>query len=357
MSARASFSKERRKKAMSERIPVGIINVTSYTGAELARLLLAHPHFRLCEVTGRSAQGQRLNDFFPHLASGDLTITEHINEAQLVFVALPHGAAAEVIPGLLTEGRRVVDLSADFRLKDAETYATWYKHTHPRPDLLKQAVYGLCELHHEELREARLVGNPGCYPTATILALAPALAAGIIKPDVIVDAKSGVSGAGRSLSLTNHFSEANENLAAYGLDGHRHTPEMEQELRRQMQQPDTLRFTFLPHLVPMTRGILAACYADLLEPLGVEKIRDIYQRFYAGSPFVRLTARPPETKWTIGSNSCLLYPTLDKRTGRLIVVSCIDNLVKGASGQAVQCANILSGLPETAGLSASAVFP
>lgn len=342
---------------MSERIPVGIINVTSYTGAELARLLLAHPQFRLCEVTARSAQGQRLNDFFPHLASGDLTITEQIKEAQLVFVALPHGAAAEVIPGLLAEGRRVVDLSADFRLKDAETYATWYKHTHPRPDLLEQAVYGLCELHRDELREARLVGNPGCYPTATILALAPALAAGMIKPDVIVDAKSGVSGAGRSLALSYHFSEANENLAAYGLDGHRHTPEMEQELRRQMRQPETLRFTFIPHLVPMTRGILATCYADLLEPLPVEEIRAMYERFYAGSPFVRLTARPPETKWTFGSNSCLLYPVVDRRTNRLIVVSCLDNLVKGASGQAIQCANILSGLAETAGLSASAVFP
>jgi N-acetyl-gamma-glutamyl-phosphate reductase len=342
---------------MSAKIPVGIINVTSYTGAELARLLLAHPQFTLSEVTGRSAQGQRLNEFFPHLASGSLTITEQINEAQLVFVALPHGAAAEVIPGLLAEGRRVVDLSADFRLKDAETYAVWYKHTHPRPDLLQQAVYGLCELHHDELREARLVGNPGCYPTATILALAPALAAGIIKPDVIVDAKSGVSGAGRSLSLSTHFSEANENLAAYGLDGHRHTAEMEQELRRQLKQPETLRFTFIPHLVPMTRGILATCYADLVEQLSGPEIRALYEQFYAASPFVRITARPPETKWTFGSNSCLLYPTVEKRTGRLIVVSCIDNLVKGASGQAIQCANILSGLPETAGLSASAVFP
>jgi N-acetyl-gamma-glutamyl-phosphate reductase len=342
---------------MAASIPVGIINVTSYTGAELARILLAHPHFSLVEVTARSAVGQRLNDFFPHLASGSLTITEHIQDAQLLFVALPHGAAAEVIPGLLAQGRRVVDLSADFRLKDADTYAAWYKHTHPRPDLLAQSIYGLCELHHSDLREARLVGNPGCYPTATILALAPALAAGIIKPDIIVDAKSGVSGAGRSLALTYHFSEANENLAAYGLGGHRHTPEMEQELRRQMQQPDTLRFTFTPHLVPMTRGILATCYADLIEPLPIEHIRAIYEQFYAHSPFVRLTARPPETKWTLGSNSCLLYPVVDQRTGRLIVISCIDNLIKGASGQAIQCANILSSLPESAGLSASAIFP
>ena len=330
---------------MAECIPIGIVNVTSYTGSELARLLLQHPRFRLCEVTARSAQGQTLSDVFPHLTTGQLAITEQVKEAQVVFVCLPHGAAAEAIPGLLAEGRRVVDLSADFRLRDAQTYAAWYKHTHPCPELLEEAVYGLCELHHDELREARLVGNPGCYPTATILALAPALAKGIIKPDIIVDAKSGMSGAGRSLSLTNHYSEMNESMDAYGLEGHRHTPEMEQELARVAKDGAALRFTFIPHHAPMTRGILATCYADLLEPLSEQAVRALYEDFYADSPFVRLTPRPPQTKWTAGSNSCLLYPTVEQRTQRLIVISCIDNLIKGASGQALQCANILCGLP------------
>lgn len=343
---------------MAERLPVAIVNVTSYTGGELARLILQHPRFELCEVTARSAQGQALSDVFPHLAAGRLTITEQVKEAQLVFVCLPHGAAAETVPGLLAEGRRVVDLSADFRLRDAQTYAAWYKHTHPCPELLAEAVYGLCELHHEELREARLVGNPGCYPTATILGLAPALAKGIIKPDIIVDAKSGMSGAGRSLSLTTHYSEMNESMDAYGLEGHRHTPEMEQELARVANEgAASLRFTFIPHHAPMTRGILATCYADLLEPLSEEALRALYEEFYAGLPFVRLTPRPPQTKWTAGSNSCLLYPTIDQRTQRLIVISCIDNLIKGASGQAVQCANILCGLNEEMGLAASGVYP
>ncbi|HEY7357750.1 MAG TPA: N-acetyl-gamma-glutamyl-phosphate reductase [Ktedonobacterales bacterium] len=342
---------------MAERVPVAIINVTSYTGCELVRLLLAHPTFQLCEVTARSAQGQLLSDVFPHLPTGQLAITEQVKEAQLVFACLPHGAAAEVIPGLLAEGRRVVDLSADFRLRDADIYAAWYKHTHPCPELLKESVYGLCELHRDELREARLVGNPGCYPTATILALAPALAKGIIKPDIIVDAKSGMSGAGRSLSLTNHYSEMNESMDAYGLEGHRHTPEMEQELVRVVQDGDALRFTFIPHHAPMTRGILATCYADLLEPLSEQEVRALYEDFYAGSSFVRLTPRPPATKWTAGSNSCLLYPTVEPRTQRLIVISCIDNLIKGASGQALQCANILCGLPEEAGLTAAGMYP
>lgn len=342
---------------MADCISVAIVNVTSYTGSELARLLLQHPQFRLCEVTARSAQGQTLSDVFPHLPAGQLTITEQVKEAQLVFACLPHGAAAEAIPDLLAERRRVVDLSADFRLHDAQTYATWYKHAHPCPELLAEAVYGLCELHHDELREARLVGNPGCYPTATILALAPALAKGIIKPDIIVDAKSGMSGAGRSLSLTNHYSEMNESMDAYGLEGHRHTPEMEQELTRVAKDGAALRFTFLPHHAPMTRGILATCYADLLEPLSEDALRALYAEFYAGSPFVRLTPRPPATKWTAGSNSCLLYPTIDRRTQRLIVISCIDNLIKGASGQALQCANILYGLPEETGLTASGIYP
>ncbi len=342
---------------MAETISVGVINVTSYTGAELARLITYHPHFQLREVTGRSAQGQSLGDVFPHLAIDNLVITDQVKEAELVFVALPHGAAAEVIPGLLADGRRVVDLSADFRLKDPQTYATWYKHEHPCSELLNQAVYGLCELHRNELRETNLVGNPGCHSTATILALAPALAAGIVKPDVIADSKTGISGAGRTLAMAYHYSEANENMAAYGLGGHRHIAEIEQELERVKKDERPLRLTFIPHLAPMTRGILVTCYADLIEPLDEAAIRAMYQEFYAGSPFVRMTSRPPETKWTAGSNSCLLYPTVDQRTGRLIVIACEDNLVKGASGQAVQCANIMYGLPEEAGLSASAVFP
>jgi len=344
------------------KIKVGIINVTGYAGVELARLLYQHPQVELTSVTGRSAAGQRLGDVFPHLASTDLTIEAELGEVDFAFSAMPHQESAKEVIPLLNRGIKVVDISADFRLKEAAEYLAWYGFTHPAPQLLKQAVYGLTELHRSQVASAQLVANPGCYPAGAILALAPAVKAGIIEPDIIIDSKSGVSGAGRTPSLQTHFSEANEDATAYALDGHRHLPEIIQELKllRPEQSPAV---TFVPHLIPMTRGILTTGYAPLApgkitaDKKGREELRHIYLDFYQGEPFIKVVEFPPHTKHTQGSNLCLIYPTIDTRTGRLIVTSCIDNLGKGAAGQATQNMNLMLGLPETTGLEALALYP
>lgn len=339
---------------------VGIVNVTGYAGVELARLLLRHPAAEIVEVTGRSQAGQRLDEVFPHLGL-DMVIQPELSEkVDVAFLALPHKASAEAAIPLLEAGVRVIDISADFRLKDAAVYQQWYSHEHPAPELLSEAVYGLPELYREQVKTARLIANPGCYPTSAILGLAPAL--GLIEPDIIIDSKSGVSGAGRSLSLTNHFSEANENVQAYALGGHRHLPEISQELaaarvRALGSQGDGLRITFVPHLIPMTRGILTTAYARLRKPMSQDDVRALYEDFYAGETFVRVTKAPPQTKQTWGSNMCLVYPTVDPRTQRLVVVSCIDNLVKGAAGQAIQNMNLMFGLPEGEGLLNAPIYP
>jgi N-acetyl-gamma-glutamyl-phosphate reductase len=337
---------------------VGIINVTGYAGVELARLLLRHPAVRVTQVTGRSEAGKKLGDVFPHLSELELTIQPELESpCDVVFVALPHKAAAAVVPGLLSTGAKVVDISADFRLHDVADYQKWYQVDHPCPELLAEAVYGLPEIHRDRVREARLVANPGCYPTAAILALAPV--AELIDGPVIVDAKSGISGGGRSLVLTNHFSEVNENCMAYAVNGHRHLPEIVQEIGelrhdRRLDPPSVL---FLPHLVPMTRGILASCYVPLREPLPASEVRQLFRDFYRGHPFVRVVDAPPQTKQTLGSNVCLIYPTVDPRTGHLVVLSCLDNLVKGASGQAIQNMNLMFGWDERLGIDGLAVYP
>jgi N-acetyl-gamma-glutamyl-phosphate reductase len=274
----------------------------------------------------------------------------------LAFSAMPHKASAEGVLEALERGIKVVDLSADFRLKEAAEYRLWYQASHPAPELLAEAVYGLTELNRSQIAPARLVANPGCYPAGAILALAPAVEGGIIAPDIIIDSKSGVSGAGRTLTLDTHFSEANENVSAYALDGHRHLPEIVQELQK--LTPETLSITFLPHLVPMTRGILTSCYAKLLRgETSKEQVKQLYQEFYRGEPFVKVVDSPPGTKQTWGNNLCLIYATIDSRTGRLIVISCLDNLVKGGAGQAIQNMNLMLGFPETAGLEMPAVYP
>lgn len=343
---------------MSERTRVGVINVAGYAGAELARILARHPGVELVEVTGRSAAGQPLAKVFAHLAELGMDVVAEIAEAEFCFSALPHHAAAEVVPELLAQGRKVIDLSADFRIEDEATYEAWYG-KHPSPSYLDEAVYGLPELHRAEVESARLVGNPGCYPTAAILALAPV--AGMIEPDVIVDAKSGISGAGRTQVLdVNHYAEINESVRAYGLDGHRHQPEIAQELNRARAAQGAsgqLELTFVPHLVPMTRGILATCYAKLTQPLSAEELAERYRSFYAGHPFVRVVDEPPATKHTWGSNYCFVCPKLSPQTGRLIVTSVLDNLVKGAAGQAVQNLNLMTGREETLGLEALPTFP
>ncbi len=344
-------------------IKVGIINVTGYAGAELARLLYNHPEASVVSVTGRSEVGRKLAEVFPHLACYDLTVEAEIGSMDFVFSALPHAASAEACAPLVRAGVPVVDISADFRLDDPKEYAEWYGGAHPAPDLLP-ATYGLTELNRNAVKEAKLVANPGCYPESALLALAPAVKAGTIWPEIIVDSKSGVSGAGRGLSLTTHLGEAGESVSAYGLGGHRHLPEIVQEVRKMIPPseaapPSQVKVTFTPHLIPMTRGILSTCYAPLnprRAPSG-DAVRDMYREFYKGEPFVRVVDAPPATKHARGSNMCLVYPTVDTRTDRLVVVSALDNLVKGAAGQAIQNMNAMMGLPESMGLDMPAVYP
>ena len=345
-----------------ERVKVGIINVTGYIGAELARLVYLHPEVELASVTGRSAAGQELGNVFPHLSDINCLITAELGDVDFAFSAMPHKASAEVILPLLKRGVRVVDISADFRLKDASEYQRWYDFVHPAPGLLEEAVYGLPELHRDKISGAQLVANPGCYPTGAILASAPAVKEGFIYPDIIIDSKSGVSGAGRTLNLVTHYSEASDNAFAYSLDGHRHLPEITQEL--EMLNPElSLEVTFVPHLVPMARGILTSCYARLKEgklaegEKGKEELRQLYRDFYRDEPFIRILDASPQTKHTWGSNFCLIHPTIDLRTNRLVVISCIDNLVKGGAGQAVQNMNLMLGLSEPTGLEALAIYP
>jgi len=344
-------------------VKVGIINVTGYAGSELARILYRHPEVEIASVTGRSAAGKQLGEVFPHLSALDLGITEDLTESvDLAFSALPHAASAERVVPILKQGAKVVDISADFRLKSLDEYQYWYKVEHPCPEYIETAVFGLPELHREEISAANLVANPGCFPTAAILALAPAVKAGIIEPEIIVDAKSGVSGAGRGFSMSTHYSEVNENVMAYSVGGHRHLPEITQELGG-LDSGQEMRVTLLTHLIPMTRGILASCYAPLKEGAiafgeeALSEVRAIYEDFYKDEPFTDVVDAPPMTKHTLGNNNCVVYPTVDTRTNRLIVISCIDNLVKGAAGQAVQNMNVMFDFPEDEGLKQLAIYP
>ncbi len=337
---------------------VGIVNVTGYAGAELARILARHPEVQLTEVTGRSAAGQPLGSVFPHLASLGLTVLPELENVDFAFSALPHHTSAEVIPGLVKGGLRVVDISGDFRLKDPEAYRRWYGIVHPAPELLAEAVYGLPELHGAEIPKARLISNPGCYPTSAILALAPLV--GGADRDLIVDSKSGISGAGRTMKLnTNHYCEVNESVMAYGLEGHRHQPEIAQELDDALYRATGERgidVLFTPHIVPMTRGILSTSYARLKQELNQAQLMELYRDFYSGQPFVQVVDTPPQSKHTWGSNFCIIHPRA-REGGRVVVVSCIDNLVKGAAGQAVHNMNLMLGLRPDMGLEGLPIYP
>ena len=348
----------------ASKIRAGIINVSGYAGAELARLLYQHAQVDLISVTARSASGQKIGQLFPHLADIDLVITPDIvGELDVVFSALPHSASAERVEKMLDQDVNVIDLSADFRLKDINEYQSWYATEHPCPKYIDQAVYGLPELHRNEISSSKLIAVPGCYPTAAILSLMPAVSSGVIEPDIIIDAKSGVSGSGRSLSLMSHYSEVNDNLMAYSVDGHRHMPEITQELNK-ADYFDKPKITLLTHLVPMTRGILVSCYAPLKSNMSLNNgvsitdyVMDVYKDFYRDEPFVKIVNTSPMTKHTVGSNNCVIYPTIDVRTNRLIVISCIDNLIKGAAGQAVQNMNIMFDISETKGLESLPCYP
>jgi N-acetyl-gamma-glutamyl-phosphate reductase len=326
---------------------VGIIGGSGFTGAELLRLLAGHPQFEVAHVTGETTAGTAVADLYPALAAGygDLTFASYdpadLAGLDLVFLGLPHGHSQAIVPGLRGKVGHVVDLAADFRLADAALYPQWYGEEHQAPELLGDFVYGLPELSRERLAGAELVAAPGCYPTAATLPLAPLLAAGLIEPTgIIVDAASGVSGAGRG---TFPFCGTDEDFVAYGLLDHRHTPEIEQNLGA------TVLFT--PHLAPMNRGILATCYARPTDPsITTDDVLGCLAEAYAGEPFVVVSERPPSTKATLGSNAAHLTARADARTGTVVALGAIDNLVKGASGQAIQCANLALGLDETLGL-------
>jgi N-acetyl-gamma-glutamyl-phosphate reductase len=335
---------------------VAIAGASGYTGFELLRILCAHPSVRVSMITSRQQKGQRIDDFYPALKRHcDLVFEDTDPEklaasADLVFTALPHQASMDIIPSLLDRGVRVVDLSADYRLRDPEVYAKWYS-AHRTPELLKEAVYGLPELYRDKIRTARLVANPGCYPTSVILASAPPLWRGLIDPETIIaDSKSGVTGAGRAINLGVHFCEVNEGFKAYKVAEHRHTPEIEQELSVLAGRAVMVNFT--PHLVPMSRGILSTVYSNLKEAVGTADVEEAFRSFYMDELFVRLSNREhlPVSLQVRGSNYCDLGWRVDERTRRLIVISVIDNLTRGASGQAVCNMNIMCGLPEDTGL-------
>lgn len=351
------YSKKQHKK-----VKVGIVNVTGYAGVELARILYNHKGVELASVTGRGEAGKRLSQVFPHLADMDMPITADLDNVEIAFSALPHKTSAEAVSSLVSKGSRVIDISADFRLKDAEEYQRWYEVKHPCPDLIGEAVYGLPEIYKKEISSARIIANPGCYSTSVILALAPAIKENLINGEIVVDSKSGVSGSGRTLGLSAHYSEVNESVSAYSVRGHRHMPEMVQVFR-DINPHLPVRLTFMPHLIPMTRGILSTCYTSLRSAKLHHSSRDqenvtaVYREFYKNAPFVRIVEEPPATKHALGSNMCLIYPMVDDRTDRLIVFSVLDNLVKGAAGQAIQNMNIMLGFPETRGLEALALYP
>jgi N-acetyl-gamma-glutamyl-phosphate reductase len=345
------------------RTPVAVLGASGYTGAELLRLLLDHPRVEIAALAAERSAGARIAQVFPQLAGRldrevESLDTEAIAaRAEVVFSCLPHGASAAAVAALVERGKLVVDLSADFRLRDAGEFATWYG-PHPHPQLLARAVYGLPELYREQLRGARLIASPGCYPTATILAAAPLLARGLLRPRLVVDAKSGVTGAGRAASLGTHFSEIGEGVRAYKVAGtHRHTPEMEQELT--LVAGGAVRVTFTPHLIPMARGILACVYGEPTDPaLGEADYRSVLIDAYRGEPFVVvLDDALPDTAHVRGSNRAHLAVRLDTRAGVVVAMAAIDNLVKGASGQAIQAMNIALGWPEADGLSGVALFP
>ena len=345
-------------------IKAAIVGATGYAGAELVRLLAQHRQVELVALTSHSYSGQSFEQVYPHFRNqidrvclGD-DLAPVLDRADVIFFALPHGHVAQKVDAAALQKVRVIDLGADFRLEDAAEYERWYGLAHPNAALLNEAVYGLPEWRRAEIINARLIANPGCYPTCSALALAPLLKAGLIQPEgIIIDAKSGVTGAGRALALGHHFNECNESIKAYGIASHRHTPEIEQTLRTVSGQPVTLTFT--PHLVPMNRGILATIYAGLADGVKDSDLRAAYENAYGNEPFVRLLpdGAYPETRWVKGSNFCDIGFRVDARSNRLIVVAAIDNLVKGAAGQAVQNMNLMFELDETAGLEALPLFP
>ncbi len=343
-------------------IRAGILGATGYVGAELVRLLAGHPGVEIEMLVSQSFAGQKISDVYPHLAKVSDTVCEALDAQKaadacdVVFTALPHGASKDVIPQLFDKGLRIIDMSGDFRYNDARVYAQWYGQPHSSPELLSESVYGLAELHRDKIKNTRLIGNPGCYTTCSILGLVPLVKNGLIDhKTIIIDAKSGVTGAGRGLAQDYHFCECTENTKAYKIGTHRHTSEIEQELSLLAGADIVLSFT--PHLIPQKRGILSTMYASLTAEVTTEELMAVYRQFYKDEYFVRICgAGLPQTNRVAGSNFIDIAVVADARTGRAVVVAALDNLIKGAAGQAVQNMNLMFGLDEKTGLLAPGLY-
>lgn len=345
-------------------IKVGVIGATGYAGAELVRLLAEHEEVKLEALASRSNVGSPFWEVYPHLygyldlCCEEINLPSLVERCDLIFTALPYGYAVEVAEEVVKRGKKLIDLGADFRFSDVDIYEKWYKVEHGNPELLKRAVYGLPELFRNKILDSQILANPGCYPTASILSLAPLFKNNLVdSKNVIIDAKSGVSGAGRGLSLNSHYCEVNESIKAYGVASHRHTPEIEQAFS--VLSGEDVLISFTPHLTPMTRGILATSYAFLKNSMKQEEILALYKDFYKDEFFVKVLPKGmiPATKNVVGSNYCQIAPVLDERTGKVIVLSVIDNLIKGAAGQAVQNMNLMFGFSEQLGIKGVAMHP
>lgn len=347
------------------RVPVGIVGASGYGGVQLVRLLMDHPEVEVVYLGGESSAGKTFADLYPHLGSVVQLNIEAVDpeviasRCEVVFLSLPNGLACDIAPKLIEKGCKVLDLSADYRFSELKTYTTWYGTERSDRTIAKTAVYGLPELYRDRIAETNLIGCPGCYPTASLLALAPLLKQGLIIPETaIIDAKSGTSGGGRQGKINLLLAEADNSLAAYNVARHRHTPEIEQICSDLAGHEVTVQFT--PHLIPMVRGILATVYATLRDPgLVRDDLITIYTAFYRNSPWVKIcnSGTYPQTKWACGSNSCYIGIEVDPRTRRVIVMSAIDNLIKGQAGQAIQCMNIMMGWDETLGLPKVGFYP
>lgn len=345
-------------------INVGIIGSTGYGGGELARLLLQREDIKIKWFGSRSYINKKYTEIFPNMFQFtdskcmDHNIEELAEQVDVIFMATPGGLSASLLKEDILNKTRIIDLSGDYRFKDVSVYEQWYNKTHQSPEFIEEAVYGLCELNRSQIKKGRIIANPGCYPTCSILTIYPLLKEGIIDSNsIIIDAKSGCSGAGRGAKVPNLYCEVNENIKAYQVTKHRHTPEIEEQLSIILEQE--VRINFTPHLVPMNRGILITAYANLLGDVSYEKVRSIYNQYYGEEYFVRILEEgiPPETKWVEGSNFVDVNFQIDERTNRIIMMGAMDNLVKGAAGQAIQNMNIMFGLEEKKGLNMIPIFP
>ena len=345
-------------------IKAGILGATGYAGQELVRILYHHPEVEIKVLTSNKHNNQEYNSIYGNfnkiceMKCEENELENIAKQLDVIFLSLPHGVTSKLLSDSILKNVKIIDLSADFRLKSEEVYEEWYKIKHNNKNLLNQAVYGLSEWKRKQIKESRLVANPGCYPTCALLCLLPLIKEGILEADsIIIDAKSGVSGAGRSLNLTTHFSECNESIKAYSVNSHRHTPEIEQQLSE--LYGNEISVTFTPHLIPMNRGILCTCYGNLKNSFSYDEIEQLFEKYYQNEFFIRLTKKGvfPETKWIKGSNYCDIGFTLNKSANKIIIIGAIDNLVKGAAGQAVQNMNLMFNLGENMGLKSIPMFP